>query len=120
MLIEKNLYSVIDQNSEDGKLNVTLKVDADNEIFQGHFPEIPILPGVCMLQMVREMLEASLSRKFRVQEVTNMKFMVAFNPTEQNVVTMKIAYSQQESTYKVNATFSSPEVVFFKLNAIFS
>jgi len=42
--------------------------------FQGHFPEMPILPGICKIQAVLVMLEAHHKRKVRLRKVVLAKF----------------------------------------------
>ncbi len=119
MLLERNFYTVKEKNIDEGKLNVLLQINAGNEIFKGHFPEMPIVPGVCMLQMVRELVEEQLGSSVAIAEIVNMKFIAAYNPLEHETSMMEISYASHEKGYKIVASLKNEAVVFFKLNAIF-
>ena len=43
-------------NAENGSIEALIKINKDHAIFNGHFPEFPIVPGVCMIQMVKEIV----------------------------------------------------------------
>ncbi len=36
--------------------NAVIKLNPEHSIFKGHFPEIPVVPGVCTIQMIKEIL----------------------------------------------------------------
>lgn len=36
--------------------NAKVELNREHEIFKGHFPEIPVVPGVCTIQMIKEIL----------------------------------------------------------------
>ena len=42
--------------------------------FQGHFPERPVVPGVCLVQSVLVMLEKWHGSPVRLKEISNAKF----------------------------------------------
>jgi len=119
MLLDKTFYRVKEQTTEDTKLRAVLQIHPENEIFKGHFPDIPIVPGVCMLQIVRELTEKKLEKILAISEVSNMKFISAFNPLEHNSAVMEISHVQMGEGYKVMASLTDGPTVFFKLNAIF-
>ena len=43
-----------------------LEINPLHKIFKGHFPGQPVVPGVCMLQMGREILEKALGQSTRL------------------------------------------------------
>ncbi|MEI8311654.1 MAG: hypothetical protein WCH98_12940 [Verrucomicrobiota bacterium] len=48
--------------------------------FQGHFPNDPILPGVCLLQSLRLGLEKAWSARLNITEILNAKFVAPVRP----------------------------------------
>lgn len=55
---------------------------ADFAGFQGHFPEQPVLPGVCTVQAVLVALQAWKQRPVQLLEITNAKFFAPAGPDE--------------------------------------
>ncbi|MDP3919663.1 MAG: hypothetical protein Q8R76_02505 [Candidatus Omnitrophota bacterium] len=50
------------------------RVPPDAEYFQDHFPRFPVLPGVLMLELFRQMAERYYQAKVVVREVGPVKF----------------------------------------------
>ena len=48
--------------------------------FQGHFPNDPILPGVCLLQSLRLGLENTWNTRLKITEIHNAKFVAPVHP----------------------------------------
>ena len=48
--------------------------------FQGHFPNDPILPGVCLLQSLRIGLEQAWGARLKITEIRNAKFVAPVRP----------------------------------------
>lgn len=93
-----------------------LKVNADDPIFMGHFPSLPVVPGVCMLQMVKEQLEDHLGQSLTLLRAANLKFLAVINPLENSELTTQISYSKDvEGVLTAEASISDGEKIFFKL-----
>ena len=61
MLIE-GLYSTETFDKNEEGISAQIKLNPKHEIFKGHFPGKPIMPGVCMIQIIKELTERSLGR----------------------------------------------------------
>lgn len=66
----------------DGVKACQVHLNADNAIFHAHFPERPITPGVCILQIALELLETITGRQMEITEVKNVKFLHILSPIE--------------------------------------
>jgi 3-hydroxyacyl-[acyl-carrier-protein] dehydratase len=61
----------------------TLTIPADLEILAGHFPGNPVLPGVCLLQLVLVAAEMHFSRgPLRLLQVGSAKFLAPVLPEQ--------------------------------------
>ena len=63
-----------------------IRLNMNHPIYRAHFPGNPITPGVCMVQMVAELLETSLNRSLTLKRITNLKFISTISPVENPVV----------------------------------
>jgi len=88
--------------------------------FEGHFPGQPIVPGVCMMQITKEILEKVLDYSVQLQSAEYLKFLAFINPVENNCVNAELQYTLlPEKTIRVNATLLNPDTVCFKFKGLF-
>lgn len=118
-MLKDSLYKIISIDHSATEINSALEIDVDNEIFKGHFPEQPILPGACMLQIVKEVLEDTLGTNLKLQKGDNLKFLSLVDPEQNNLLLLQINYAIDDSTIKVNANLDSKETVCFKFQGTF-
>jgi len=50
--------------------------------FQGHFPGNPVLPGICMIQSLLAIVQASNEKDLSLEEVVSAKFYTVVGPFE--------------------------------------
>ena len=61
-------------------------VTMNEPFFVGHFPGNPITPGVCIVQLVTELLEWMTGRRLELRRVVNVKFLHVLSPAERTSV----------------------------------
>ncbi len=118
MLIE-NLYKLDTFDNDEQKAVASVTLNAQHKIFEGHFPGQPVLPGVCQLQMVKELLERATAQKLFLSEAGNCKFLQMIDPTQTNVLVITIDYKKEEDTVTCNAVIKSGDAVYLKMNGKF-
>lgn len=50
--------------------------------FQGHFPDNPIVPGVCLVQCALVMAGEMSNRKLKVRRIKSAKFLATISPDQ--------------------------------------
>jgi len=118
-MLKDKLYSIISATDSAGKIVAELQLDRDNEIFKGHFPDQPVLPGACMLQILKEVLESALNKKIRLKRADQMKFLSVVDPSVSDSLQLNASYSINEDGVLVNGTMSTVNDTFFKFKGIF-
>ena len=120
MLI-KGLYSIVNFEKEENRLiRATIKLNPDHEVFEGHFPGNPILPGVCTLQIIKELTEKALNKNLFLKVTSNVKFMAIINPQKNDLLNLVLNLSETEDgIIKVKNTTSFEDTLALKLNATF-
>lgn len=95
------------QNQDAGiDIMSNLQFRPDHEIFQGHFPGNPIVPGVCMVQIIIEMVTRALNLSVRLTRCENLKFLRFINPDLSENVEARIHISSGADRHiAVSATF---------------
>ena len=63
----------------EGKYICRITLNPAHPIFAGHFPGNPITPGVCMLQIIKELTEKITQKKLFLSKTSQVKFMTLIN-----------------------------------------
>ncbi len=118
--ITNDLFSIKEITHEGGVIKATLGINSHSEILIGHFPGHPVVPGACMLQITKEVLESILQTSLRLKKADQLKFMTMIDPEVTSRVELDITYKgTEESSIIVNAKLSNPDTVYFKLQGSF-
>ena len=103
----------------EGDVSASLKfkvnIQANHEIYKGHFPDNPITPGVCQMEMVKEILSDHLGQNLFFNSVSDMKFISMWVPKGSESVFMDISANAYEDGYKIKASIYTDTCVYFKL-----
>ncbi len=118
MLIE-GLYKVIDTQPTSEGISAEVQLNKDHDIFKGHFPGNPVMPGVCMIQMVKELTEQACGKSLFLKVTSNVKFMAIINPEKNPNLNLVIDIAEENDQIKVKNTTSFDDTVALKLNATF-
>lgn len=108
--------SSIDEN----QLNISVLIDKNHRVFDGHFPNFPILPGVYLIQMVKDSLNTFLTDNYRMEAASSVKYLKPIEPGKNNKLRLEITLTQDEEGLLVSAnTFLEDETVNFKFKGKF-
>jgi 3-hydroxyacyl-[acyl-carrier-protein] dehydratase len=113
------LFTISNLAHQEGSINAVLDINKHCDIFKGHFPGQSVVPGACMLQIVKEVLETALNTSLRLKKADHLKFMAMIDPGSTQTVDLDIAYKFIESDINVAAKLMNGEVVCFKLQGSF-
>lgn len=85
------------RETEPGKIEAEIILDASHPIFKGHFPGHPILPGVISMRILREILAQHLNGSFDLAEASNIRFTKVINPEEEKSLRVHLQYERAEN-----------------------
>jgi 3-hydroxyacyl-[acyl-carrier-protein] dehydratase len=104
----KGLYTVIEKEiMHENAISITVQIHASHNIFDGHFPKHPVLPGVTLLQITKELIEDHIQKAVVLQRVNRIKYLNLVDPNEQDRMVLYLQLEDQGATIKVknNSTF---------------
>jgi len=111
------VYSVLEKKEEKGNVNYLIEIDFSHPVFQGHFPEKPVLPGVMMCDIIRYQCSNFFNLDLQLFEAKNIKFLRMIVPSKNNIYKLKIAIKEIERNYNVAASIIQDDKTYFKINA---
>lgn len=120
MILKDKFYIISEiKELEAGKIQASINIDEKHEIFNGHFPGMPVVPGVCMLTIIKEILSFQLKRDFILRSAGNLKFLSILNPKENPEVEVNINFENKEGNIFIpEATILSGAITFLKANSL--
>ncbi len=119
-MLLNNFYYLDDLQVSDTSVKAGIRIETAHPILQGHFPQQAVVPGVCMMDMLQEILDQAYAKKFQLQSASVVKFLTLFAPPQFVAAGWDIqCVPAGESAYSVNATLQQGEVVFMKFKGVY-
>ena len=120
MLFENSFYSVNQEELAEGTANFNITINDAHEIFNGHFPDNPITPGVVQMEMIKELTSRITKKEMNLVSMGNCKFLAILNPVEVPTVDVVLNYKiQEDGGYKVSAQMKHADVIYLKISALY-
>jgi 3-hydroxyacyl-[acyl-carrier-protein] dehydratase len=91
-LLLNELYTIQTLMETQNGIQATILLRADHAIFKGHFPGQPVLPGVCMMEMIAEITGNYLKKQFRISGGPLIKFLHMIDPGQNPLISLEIKY----------------------------
>ena len=115
-----NNFFFIDQlQVEDNNCIANIRIEASHPILKGHFPQQPVVPGVCMLEMQKEILQSALGSSFMLSSASIVKFLTMFTPDQTTTAQYTIQFQHMEHGIEVTSTLTHGEQVFLKFKGVY-
>lgn len=114
-----NLYQISDFNREAGQVSARIGLNVSHPIFEGHFPGQPVLPGVCQMAIVKDLLEKALQKPLRLKKADQVKFLSMIDPRKTPELNLQIQLSEDAGLYTAQAVLQFEEYTFLKYKARF-
>jgi 3-hydroxyacyl-[acyl-carrier-protein] dehydratase len=102
------------------KLLAEVVLNADHAIFKGHFEQMPIVPGVCQTQMIKELLQEELNLNLTMVKGSNIKFMGMIIPKQHPTIILELEYTQANDVYTAEAKLFHENTTFTKFKGDFT
>jgi len=112
-----DFYNISDVQRAENSLTATISFNAAHAIFKGHFPTQPVVPGVCMMYVVKRILEQELSKKIHLETAAQVKFLQLITPETAPVI-LELKWLTEAGKTAVTASLRS-EKQLFKMNGIY-
>jgi 3-hydroxyacyl-[acyl-carrier-protein] dehydratase len=117
-----SLYTIkrILREGNSNKLSIQIRLNPSHEIFNGHFPGNPILPGVCIIQILKEILMHQINIKLLLNYASSIKYLSFINPGVNNIVNFDVELKKIENNRILcNAILFFESIVFCRFKGEF-
>ena len=118
-----NLYEIQSIEKAEDTAKCTLLLNTEHEVYKGHFPGMPILPGALQVEMIKEVLGAVLNKKMRLSSAKSIKYLGFINPNENPNLIFHFKFSYTDGGWNLRASISDTQEekpqLFMKFSGIF-
>lgn len=96
--------------------------DPSHYIYKAHFPDQPITPGVCIIQMVTELASELSKKRLSLECAKNVKFLSLLIPSRETPVQVELKLAHESNDAKhwyVKAVVKRGIITFAKLSLVY-
>ena len=95
-------------------------INKESQVFEGHFPNQPILPGVVMIELVQRATELALAVELEVKSAGNFKFLKMIDPEKLPLANLNFGITEKEGDWRVKAQIKHEEDIYFKADVLYT
>lgn len=118
-MLMNNFYFIQSKMALEQSLSSIIHIHPEHEIFKGHFPGKPVVPGVCMIQIIKEFMERQTGQSLLFQKGNQIKFLQLLVPEKGENIEVNISWKLTEHSFQTIADFKRAGNTIFKLSGIF-
>ncbi len=97
-------------------IQYSIDIDPAHKIFNGHFPEQSVFPGVAMLHVLKTVLSEHSGKRCILTKARQIKFVGVILPDEIQNFTIELKYTEEEESLKVSSKAFAGEQILFKFS----
>lgn len=101
----------------DGGFRGVVLFDRDFCGFDGHFEDNPIVPGVCLIQLVEILTQKALTREVQIKDISRMKFKTVLKPEDS--AEFLFSFSIEDSSCTTSCSVREKETIVAQIKIIF-
>jgi 3-hydroxyacyl-[acyl-carrier-protein] dehydratase len=117
-MLLNDLYTIKDVREDrvSNKVTLQIEINPNHEIFKGHFPKNPVLPGACTVQIIKELLSYQFKRNMMLKKAGTIKYLSFINPEMNRLISIDLQVKEGEEGQLIcNASVFHEEKVFCSL-----
>lgn len=103
-----SLFTILHQETAPSSANFKLRLHEEHPIYTGHFPNNPITPGVCSLEIMTQLAAANFSGFVRPKAVESIKYLGFVSPIRTPEIEVELKIGQTgEGAWRVRGVLSA-------------
>jgi 3-hydroxyacyl-[acyl-carrier-protein] dehydratase len=112
------LFAIVDppaQGTNSASTRVTL--NAGHSVFNGHFPDRPVLPGVVMVHIATRIISTMMGDPMRIEQARAIKFLAPVDPRATPELAFQTTLQPSDSGTRVEVQATAGSTIVMKLTA---
>ncbi len=120
-MLLNDFFTILEEKTEGDTTIYKVKLNENHTIFDGHFPGDPIVPGVCQLQILIDILTQREQVDYFLSESNQIKYISVIKPQETPTFFISFKVEKKEEVGLVlTARFYNEDLIYFKMKGKFT
>lgn len=122
MLLKDKYYKVMKETRIDANTAVYLvSILPQADVYRGHFPQKPVCPGVCNIELIRECAEMLVERDLLITTIKQCRLTAVATPLVCPLVDVTVQVARVEGTdsFNVVGKIADRETTYMELKGTF-
>lgn len=119
MSLLHDFYSLVAFNANGPRVSASISLNSAHAVFQGHFPGNPVTPGVCMMQIIKELTEKWAASPLILKKARNVKFMAIINPNQHPNIQVELDVEEEDGLLSIKSITSFGDTPALKFSGVF-
>lgn len=111
----RNFFNITSIHRDESKIDASVRLNPAHEIFKGHFPDMPIVPGVFILEITKNIAKTVFNQSFTYTTVDDCRFVSLINPEETPQIDFSIIFDMERG--KIQCVVSAQQQIKAKIKA---
>lgn len=117
MLI-KDYYTIEGtSHTEDNTYVFHIRLNPECTVYQGHFPGEPVSPGVCNIQMLKELAEQAVGKALFMSNLNLCRLTTLVTPQAHPAMSAILTLEEKDGSYKMRATLGKDNDIYLEMKA---
>ncbi|MDR1102685.1 MAG: beta-hydroxyacyl-ACP dehydratase [Tannerella sp.] len=109
-------YTVNSQRMEGDTTVFEVSLNPASAVYRGHFPDMPVAPGVCNIQMIKECVERLTGRTLRMNYLDRCRLTTLLTPQQHPDLQVHIQLLENSDTLvRAQTAIGRGEATYFTL-----
>ena len=114
-MLKNDFFYIQSLTDHHGLISAVIEFNPSHKIFDGHFPGQPVVPGVCMMQAIKEIVETARGASFFLQKADFVKFLSVIVPKKNDPIHAEIKYADKDGDLlNFEARLFKEDVIYLK------
>ena len=118
-MLLKDFYSIEKTSESAGVYFTELLINKNHHLYEGHFPNRPVTPGVILMQLFKEEAERLSGSPLRLQKASNIKFMAVVDPNEEEILVLESSIEDKADSVSLKGIAKHKGAIALKINAVY-
>ena len=119
MKLINDFFDIISSNTDHDSFTYKVKLNPQHRIYRAHFPNNPVTPGVCLVQMSTELINIQYHKNFQLKTAVNIKFKKTITPDIEPSFTFTKAVLTEESL-KICVNIGHEDTLLAKMSLLYT
>lgn len=115
-MLQNTLFQILSETHHDTEATFEVGINWQHPLFGGHFPEHPIMPGACMVQIAVDLFSRLKKYPFLLAETGNVKFLQVVTPEINDGITFRLSWKEGADDFcNVRVSVTKNDRIFSKM-----